>query len=130
MTHLLVHIQLAENLGRIQQVLVVVDPKDTKKIDVSLTDAIADQGREGTRAKRGRDVLLRIEGEERQVQDDRKPVAVDHKQEGQESVDSGFGDDVGVEAVAEVDGVDVVTVPGGVKVSWLSVAKEHPQATA
>jgi hypothetical protein len=32
-----------------------------------------------TRAKHGRDVLLRIEGEERQVQDDRKPVAVDHK---------------------------------------------------
>jgi hypothetical protein len=27
-------------------------------------------------------------------------------------VDSGFRDDVGVEAVAEVDGVDVVTVRG------------------
>ena len=25
-THLLVHIQLAENLGRIQEVLVIVDP--------------------------------------------------------------------------------------------------------
>lgn len=76
---LLVHIQLAENLGRIQQVLVVVD-------------------------------LLRIEGEEGQVQDNRKPVAIDHEEEGQESVDGSFGDDVGVETVAQVDRIDVVTL--------------------
>lgn len=54
-------------------------------------------------------VLLRIERQERQVQEDGQPVAVDNEEEGQESVDSGFGDDVGVEAVAQVDRVDVVT---------------------
>jgi hypothetical protein len=57
----------------------------------------------------GRDVLLRIESQERQVEEDRKPVAIDNEEEGQESVNSGLGDDVGVQAVAEVDGVDVVT---------------------
>lgn len=58
------------------------------------------------------DALLRIEDEQRQVQDDSKPVSVDDEQEGQESVNGGFGDDVGVETVAEINGVDVVTVEG------------------
>lgn len=57
-----------------------------------------------------RDVLLRIECQERQVEEDRKPVAVDNEEEGQESVNGGLGDDVGVQAVAKVDRVDVVTV--------------------
>lgn len=35
-THLLVHIQFAENLGRIQQVLVVVDPTCPEKIPMKL----------------------------------------------------------------------------------------------
>lgn len=58
------------------------------------------------------DALLRIENKQRQVQDDSKPVSVDDEQEGQESVNGGFGDDVGVETVAEINGVDVVTVEG------------------
>jgi len=54
--------------------------------------------------------LLRVPGQEREVQDQRQPVAVDQEQESEESVNGGFGDDVGVEAVAEVDRVDVVTL--------------------
>lgn len=65
------HVQLAENLGRIQQVLVVVDPVDRKNSKLALHMAHPDReggrGRAGEPAERGRDVLLRIEGEERQV---------------------------------------------------------------
>jgi hypothetical protein len=56
-----------------------------------------------------RHVLLGVEGQERQVENNSNPVAIDDEQEGQESVDSGFGDNVGVETVAKVDGVDIVT---------------------
>jgi hypothetical protein len=72
-----VHIQLAENLRRIQKVLVLED-------------------------------LLRIERQERQVQQDREPVAIDDEEEGQERVDGSLGNDVGIQAVAQVDRVDVV----------------------
>jgi hypothetical protein len=53
-------------------------------------------------------VLLCVPGQKRQVQDKRHPVAVDQEQDSQESVDTGLGDDVHVEAVAQVDRVDVV----------------------
>jgi len=52
--------------------------------------------------------LLRVPGQEGQVKDERHPVAVDQEQEGQESVDTGLGDDVHVQAVAEIDRVDIV----------------------
>lgn len=55
------------------------------------------------------DVLLGIECQQGQVQQDRKPVAIDYEQEGKEGMDGGFGDNVGVETVAEVNRVDVVT---------------------
>lgn len=55
-------------------------------------------------------ILLDVVGQERQVENERDPVAVDQEEERQETMDGGFGDDVGVEAVAEIDGVDVVTV--------------------
>ncbi len=42
-THLLVHIQLAENLGRIQQVLVVVDPICPGKIPMRLAFCYRDR---------------------------------------------------------------------------------------
>ena len=58
------------------------------------------------------DVLLYVPGQERQVEDQRQPVPVDQEQEGQEAVHGGFRDDVGIEAVAKVDRVDVVTMPG------------------
>ena len=53
-------------------------------------------------------ILLSIPNDQRQVQQQRQPVAVDEEQGGEESVDAGFGDDVHVKAVTEVDGVDVV----------------------
>ena len=53
-------------------------------------------------------VLLSVPCQEGQVEDKRDPVPIDEEQEGQESVNGGLGDDVGVEAVAEVDGVNVV----------------------
>lgn len=55
------------------------------------------------------DVLFCVPSQQRQVQDQRNPVPIDEEEEGKERMDGGFGDDVGVEAVAEVDGVDVVT---------------------
>ena len=58
----------------------------------------------------GGDPLLDIPSQQRQVEDQGDPVAVDKEQEGYEPVDGDFGDDVRVEAVAEVDGVDVVAV--------------------
>lgn len=94
-SHLLVHVQFAENFGRIQQVLVVIDPC----FRVSLRRFAT---------QRGSNILLGVEQHEGQVQHNSEPVPVDHKEEGQECVDSGFGDDVGVETVAKVDGVDVI----------------------
>lgn len=56
----------------------------------------------------GHDLLLRVVSQQGQVQDECQPVSVDEEEGCQEGVNSGFGDDVHVEAVAEVDGVDVV----------------------
>lgn len=53
-------------------------------------------------------VLLCVPGQERQVEDERHPVAVDQEQNSEECVDTGLGDDVHVEAVAQIDRVDVV----------------------
>lgn len=64
----------------------------------------------GTIPETGIDALLRIERQKWQVQYNRKPVSVNDKQESQESMDGGFGDDVGVEAVAQVNRVDIITV--------------------
>lgn len=74
---LLMNVELSENLGRIQEMLVFED-------------------------------LLCVPGKERQVEEQGDPVTVHEEENGEESVDSSFGDDVGVEAVAEVDRVDVV----------------------
>lgn len=52
--------------------------------------------------------LLCVPCEQGQVEDNSDPVAVNHEQDRQESMDSGFRDDVSVKAVAEVDGIDVV----------------------
>jgi len=53
--------------------------------------------------------LFAIEYQERQVQNQGKPIAIDKEQERQEGVDGSFWDNVGVEAVAKVDRIDVVT---------------------
>src|SRR5690606_32018340 len=39
-----------------------------------------------------------------------EPVSVDKEHKRQESVNGDFGDDIGVEAVAEIDRVDVIAV--------------------
>ena len=90
---LLVHVQLPENLGRVQEMLVLEDPTGCQRL-----------GHRGLVFN----LLLAVPGQERQVQDQGDPVSVDQEEEGQEGVDGGLGDDVRVEAVAKVDGVDVV----------------------
>jgi hypothetical protein len=52
--------------------------------------------------------LLCVPCKHRQVEDQGDPVTIDKEQNSDESVDGSFGDDVGVEAVAEVNRVDVV----------------------
>lgn len=79
LAYLLVHIELAENLGCVEQVLVL-------------------------------EYLLSVPGEEGKVENQRDPVAVDQEERRQQRVDRGLGNNVRVEAVAEVDGVDVIAV--------------------
>jgi hypothetical protein len=67
----------------------------------------------GELRERRQNILLCVEGQERQVQEDSEPVAIDDEEEGQESVNGCFGDNVGVKTVAKVDRVDVVTVGKG-----------------
>jgi hypothetical protein len=89
-----VDIELSENLRRVQKMLVLEDPEQ-------LSIAVC-------KIKKYRHVLLCVPGEQRKVEDQGNPVTVDQEENGDASVDGGFGDNVGVEAVAEVDGVDVV----------------------
>jgi len=56
------------------------------------------------------DSLLSVPCKQRQVEQKRYPVSIDQEEHGQASVDGCFGNDVGVQAVAEVDWVDVVTI--------------------
>lgn len=66
------------------------------------------QSKEARERERERASLLGVVGEQRQVQYQGYPVPVDEEEGGEEGVDAGFGHDVGVESVTEVDGVDVV----------------------
>jgi hypothetical protein len=100
---LLVHVELPEDLRGIEQVLVLEDPV----IELVFARPYC-QSRYSRAGTRGMYVLLRVPGQEGQVKDKRHPVAVDQEQDGQESVDTGLGDDVHVQAVAEIDRVDVV----------------------
>jgi hypothetical protein len=54
-------------------------------------------------------ILLRVPCQQRQIQKNSQPVSVDEEKYGKEAMYGCFGDDVGVEAVAKIDGVDVVT---------------------
>jgi hypothetical protein len=98
--YLLVNIELSENLGGIKQVCVVNNP-GSSFVRKTLFYVAAIIWLESNS-------LLNVVSEERQVEDKGNPVSVDQEQKGQEAMDGGFGQDVGVEAVAEVDGVDVV----------------------
>jgi len=53
--------------------------------------------------------LFRVIGQERQIQEKREPVTVDQEQNRENAVNCSFRDDVCIEAVAKVNGVDVIT---------------------
>jgi hypothetical protein len=53
-------------------------------------------------------ILLPVPNHQRQIQQERQPISIYQEQRREESVDAGFRNNVHVEAVAEVDGVDVV----------------------
>lgn len=53
-------------------------------------------------------ILLNVKRDQWQVQNQRHPVSINKEQCSQDSVHSSFGDDVGIETVAEIDGVDIV----------------------
>jgi hypothetical protein len=53
--------------------------------------------------------LLCVESQQRQIQQQSQPVAIDQEQEREEGVHGSLRDNVGVETVAEIDRVDVVT---------------------
>ena len=55
-------------------------------------------------------VLLDIEGKEWKVKNQRNPISIDEEQKGEETMNRSFRNDVGVQTVAEIDRVDVVTV--------------------
>ena len=107
------HIQLPEDLRGIQKVLVLQNPIIHQSA-MSLEDGRG-EGLLGS-------ILLCVPGEQRQIEDQRHPVAIDEEQERQEGVHGRFGDDVRVEAVAEVDRVDVVT---GIPPALASTCPKH-----
>lgn len=92
------NIQLAEDFSSIQQVGVVHNS----------TPVVSYQ--KFTQQNWFGDLLFSIPGKERQVQNKSQPVSIDKEQKSKESVYSSFRDDVGIKTVAELDGVDVVTV--------------------
>lgn len=96
--YLFVNIQFSENLSGIEQVLIIQNPTESPCQSMSQV------------SKFELDLLLCVESQERQVQQQCQPVSVDQKEESQECVNGSFGNDVGVEAVAEIDGIDIVTV--------------------
>jgi hypothetical protein len=53
-------------------------------------------------------ILLSVPSQKWQVQNERHPIPVDEEENSQKGVYGSFGDDVGVEAVTEIDRVDVV----------------------
>ena len=55
--------------------------------------------------------LLGIVGQQWKVEDKRYPVSVDQEKHGQESVYRRLGHNVGIQSIAEVDRIDIVTVP-------------------
>lgn len=60
------------------------------------------------RAITGPSILLNVKCDQWQVQNQRQPVSINKEQRSQDSVHSSFGDDVGIETVAEIDGVNII----------------------
>lgn len=63
----------------------------------------------GKGVRKGQDTLFDIEGQERQVESNGQPVAINDEEEGEEGVDGRLGHDIRIEAVAQINGIDVVT---------------------
>ena len=53
--------------------------------------------------------LLGIPCEERQVEDSRNPIAINDEEESKKSMYCGFWDNIGIQTVAELDRIYVVT---------------------
>lgn len=113
-------VQRPENLRCVKQMRVIVNPSKKKsRSSVSQSSSKPNYRNVSSRYHRvdqERSILLSVKDDQWQVQNQRHPVSINKEQRSQESVHSGFGDDVGIEAVAEIDGVDVVAfqirVPG------------------
>ena len=58
--------------------------------------------------------LLRVEAQEWKIEYQSDPVAVDQEQKCQECVYGCLGNDVGIESVAEVDRIDIVTMESSI----------------
>lgn len=95
------YVQLPEDLRRVQEMLVVIDPVVLASACITPNPV--------TEHKCGHP-LLRVECQEWQIEHNGQPIAVDDEQERQERMDGGFGNDIGIQAVTEVDRVDIVTV--------------------
>lgn len=57
----------------------------------------------------GQSSLLCIECQQGQIQEQGDPVSVDQEQERQEGMYGGFGNDVGIQTIAQVDRIDIIT---------------------
>lgn len=65
--------------------------------------------------------LLSIVSNKRQIQKQRQPISIYQEKEGEKGLNSGFGDNVRVEAIAEIDGIDIVTTTvSAVDLSYLA----------
>lgn len=63
-------------------------------------------------------LLLDIPRQQGNVEDQRQPITIDEEQERQETVYSSLRDDVGVQAVAKIDGVNVVAISWKYMLAW------------
>lgn len=64
------------------------------------------------------DILLHIPAKQWEIQNQSDPVSIDQEEKCQEGVNGCFGQDIGIETVAEVDWVDVVAVEASVSFSY------------
>lgn len=116
---LFVHVELAEDLRGVEQVLLLVDSAGGANVWSAIALVACADGsaaREWTgsgKGKRQGDILLGVEDGKRQVEHKGQPVAVDEEEQREEAVYGGLGDYVRVESVAEINGVDVVTIVDG-----------------
>jgi hypothetical protein len=77
--YLLVDVQLAEDLSRIQKVLVVKDPRSRTTGQPGFLIPAAPTQKLLWNSYSGRNVLLSIECQQRQVENEREPVAVNQE---------------------------------------------------